>query len=187
MRSETARGFTLIELLVITVIVGLFGAIGVGAILVELRAARVGSAANELAGWLVAVRRSAERGIPCTVTVPTANPVTATTDVATAADDVAVANPTNPPPFSSTNCLRADPLRFSSGQGQATYAVSASVSPFVFTPRGTVCDGDTNLPCTLTTPIAITINAVEGGSVVGNARRVCIRPPLGLIEVAATC
>jgi hypothetical protein len=103
--------------------------------------------------------------------------------VATAAADAANV----PAGFSSTNCLSADPLRFTSGQGQARYAVSSSVSPFVFTPRGTVCDGDANLPCTLNATIAITINAVEGGAVVGNARRVCIRQPLGLIEVAATC
>ncbi|MCP9820380.1 prepilin-type N-terminal cleavage/methylation domain-containing protein [Synechococcus sp. Cruz-9H2] len=178
MTNKTARGFTLIELLVIILILGVFGAIGVGAILVELRAARVQSAAEELSGWLVAVRRASERGIPCTVSIPNTNPVTGTTNVATAvADSGTITN----------NCLSADPLRFSSGNGQATYAVASTVNQFVFTPRGTICDSDANLPCTLATPIAVTINAVEGGAIVGNPRRVCIRPPLGLIEVAAAC
>ncbi len=184
MKHNTAQGFSLIELLVIIVILGALSALGVGAIFAELRAARVQSAADELAGWLLAVRRSSERGILCRVDVPDANPVTIATNVATATarnlDDSANTTLLN-------NCLSADPLRFTSGQGQATYAVTSTVNQFVFTPRGTICDADANLPCTLVNPIAITINAVEGGAIVGNPRRVCIRPPLGLIEVAAAC
>lgn len=187
MKRNTASGFTLSELLVTIVILGVLSAIGVGSILTELRTVRVESAANELAGWLGAVRRSSERGIGCRVDVPNTNPVSVVTNVATAS----ALNPDNT--LNNTlpnNCLSADPLRFTSGQGSGvatTYAVTSPVNQFVFTPRGTICDADVNLSCTLVNPIEITISAVEGGAIVGNPRRVCIRPPLGLIEVAAAC
>lgn len=187
MKRKNARGFTLSELLITIVILGVLSAIGVGSILTELRAVRVQSAANELAGWLGAVRRSSERGIGCRVEVPNTNPASVVTSVATASAQNSDNTPNTTLP---NNCLSADPLRFTSGQGggvATTYAVTSTVNQFVFTPRGTICDADATLSCTLVNPIVITISAVEGGAIVGNPRRVCIRPPLGLIEVAAAC
>lgn len=185
------EGLSIIELLVTIVILGVLGAIGVSGVLAELRAARVDAAANELAGWLVAVRRSSERGIPCLVTIANSTAVQATTDVATGeavVDDPLIPNDNidNIPNI----CLSDTPLLFTSATVQgSSYSVVPSVASFIFTPRGSVCDADANAACTLAAadPIAITIRAVEGGTEVGNPRRVCVRPPLGLIDVAATC
>jgi prepilin-type N-terminal cleavage/methylation domain-containing protein len=170
--GQAAAGFTGIELLVTVVILGVLAAIGVSASLVELRAARVDAAANEFAGWLEAVRRAAERGIPCDVEIKpqtAALPAGPTTTVATAT------------PTATTipnNCLSASPFRIDSGRPIDRYAVTPSTATFTFTPRG-------SLFLAVNAPVTISFQAVENGSAVGSTRCVRLNPPLGLIDVGA--
>jgi prepilin-type N-terminal cleavage/methylation domain-containing protein len=167
--GQAAAGFTGIELLVTVVILGVLAAIGVTASLAELRAARVDAAANEFAGWLEAVRRAAERGIPCDVTITTQTNADPTTAVATAAPTAATI---------PNNCLSASPFRIDSGRPIDRYAVTPSTATFTFTPRG-------SLFLAVNAPVSISFQAVENGSAVGSTRCVRLNPPLGLIDVGA--
>ena len=168
-KVRSSSGFTSIELLAVIVILGVLGAVGVGATLVELRAARTRNAAEELAGWLEAVRRSAERGIPCAVQI---TPYTAAASANTTSV-IATGTPTTA--TLPNNCQQNDPFVISSGDAVARYAITATDTDFGFTPRGTV-SGATDV-------IEIRIDAVEGTTVAGSSRCVTITPPLGLIEV----
>ncbi len=169
-KVRSSSGFTSIELLAVIVILGVLGAVGVGATLVELRAARTRNAAEELAGWLEAVRRSAERGIPCAVQItPYTAAASATTTSVIARGRPATATLPN-------NCQQNDPFVISSGDAVARYAITTADTDFDFTPRGTISGTDDDV-------IEIRIDAVEGTTVAGSSRCVTITPPLGLIEV----
>lgn len=160
-------GFTGIELLVAVVILGVLAAIGVASSLAEFRAARVDAAANEFVGWLEAVRRAAERGIPCDVTITTQTNADSTKTVASAA--ASGGNTTIP-----NNCLSSNPFLIQSGRTADRYAVTASTTAFTFTPRGSLFGTDL---------IEIRFQAVENGAAVGSSRCVRLNPPLGLIDV----
>ncbi len=162
------HGFTLLELLVVILILGVLGAVGVAGYRTELAAARNNAAATEFAGWLEAVRRSAERGIPCQVTV-TDNPA-ATTASVIASSDLVLNGVTSK--NVGNNCLTDDDFRIGSNLGTETYAVASTAPSFTFTPRGTVFVPGGGA-------IQISFNSEN----LANARCVLVTQPLGLISV----
>lgn len=174
------RGFSLVEsLLVISILVAL-GSLTITGVLREIRQARITGAANELAAWLVAVRRSAERGIPCQVNIPNQTPI--------GNNDVATGSAVNPDNTKNTtipgNCLQDSPLRFQSSQGQnISFAVTSSANQFFFSPRGTIHQDQSS-----SNLIDVGIRTFQNGIATASpAKHICIIAPLGLIRVSNTC
>lgn len=172
-----AAGFSLIEVIAVVVILGVLATIGANALVFELHRDRAYAAANDLAGWLEAVRRSSERGRGCTVTItPSAN-ATGATQIATAAQTAGSA--INDP----SQCRANEPLQFTSNDAGARYQVAVDpVATFVFTPRGTIFNPAAANGAFANT-IQISVNTVAGGNAVAPMRCVRITPPLGAIEV----
>lgn len=173
-------GFSLVELMVVVAILGVLTAISLQVSDYERRRDQVDGAARELAGWLQAVRRSAERGEGCLVTITETGAASASTDVAQANTDIA-GGATGLIP---NHCLMNSPLRFESGRGAGavSYGIDANGNrQFVFTPRGSLFKLDGNQIA----PVQISIVATNGGNAQPPLRCVLITPPLGRIEVVA--
>lgn len=172
-------GFSLVEVMVVTAILGVLTAVSLQLSDYERRRDQVDGAARELAGWLQAVRRSAERGEGCLVTITETGAATAATTVAEASTDPDAASALIP-----NHCLMNSPLRFESGRGggAVSYGIDANGDAnFVFTPRGSLFKLEGNDG----NPVQISIVATNGGAARPPLRCVLITPPLGLVEVAA--
>lgn len=67
--TATTAGYSLVEVLLVVVILGILAGLMIDAGIRDLRRERVNTVVVELAGWLETVRRDAQRGKSCTVTV----------------------------------------------------------------------------------------------------------------------
>lgn len=63
------RGYSLVEVLLVVVILGILAGLMIDAGIRDLRRERVNTVVVELAGWLETVRRDAQRGKSCPVTI----------------------------------------------------------------------------------------------------------------------
>jgi prepilin-type N-terminal cleavage/methylation domain-containing protein len=170
-RQSNPTGFTLIEVVVVVALIGIAAFGSINGILFILRRDRAQSAASELAGWLTAVRRAGERGSGCSVVISVGSGLAPNDTLATATPDRGV-------PAGWTNPCGPAALVPPTGPAATFRVASDPATTFVFTPRGTVF-----VPGGDNTPIEISINSVQGGTVQPPMRCVRITPPLGLIEV----
>lgn len=180
-RLSVGKGFTLIELIVVVAILGILGTFVVNALMFELHRDRATAAAQDIAGWLEAVRRSAERGRGCLVTITPAVNATSVTTIATGAidTDAGGASVINDP----NRCKANDALTIESGDNNAGYQIEVDpATSIVFTPRGTIFNPDDGNGA-FSNAIEISVNARYFGAAVAPMRCVRITPPLGSIEV----
>lgn len=170
-------GLTLVELLVVITILSIASSLIISGYLRERNRTLAYTAANNIAGWLEATRRSAERGSACLLTLYPSNNVTRSSTVATSAiDDGTTTSILNP-------CQSAAPLRLEASSDDTVFRISAEpVTTLVFTPRGTTfnpSDSNGDLPG----PLRISVNVMRGSSIQLPTYCVNISPPMGAIDI----
>lgn len=178
---RSSSGFTLIELIVVVGLLGILATFGVNALMFELHRDRATAAAQDIAGWLEAVRRSAERGRGCLVLITPDDNATGATSIATGAEDIAAGGTSliNDP----NRCKANDALTIESGDNISGFQIRVDpATSIVFTPRGTIFNPD-DANGAYTNAIEISVNALFFGASVAPMRCVRITPPLGTIEV----
>jgi len=68
-RSLLRQGFTLIELIVVVIILGVLASVTIASGIEMRRRDQINSVTTSLSGWIEQVRRSAQRGVGCAVTI----------------------------------------------------------------------------------------------------------------------
>lgn len=173
-------GFSLVELLVVVTILGIFSSLAVGFSIEEIRRNKINAAAQQMAGWLEAAQRAAQRGIGCYVTVNALTAASEQDTIATSEIDTAVGTLST----SITNhCSNIGIFKIETGSANQKYYVEVTpTNAFVFTPRGSVFN-PTSTNGTFSSNLRIKFSSSESGAQSLPAKCVQIIPPFGSAEV----